>query len=327
MLLGLVNKEASRVGAFFLGVLMIDFKTHDEQLETLINKGMIINDLESAHESLARFNYYNIINGYKDIFIVKGSNPKKFLNGVTFDELMFMHQFDKNLRYNLAHILTLIERAFKSILSYEFSKSNQYNSIDFYLDIAHYDNNHVILASQLVTKLNKELNYAIKKSNPMICYYKTKYNAIPLWIFINIITFGTLSKMYECLPSNIRDAIAIQLSQISQIKLFPDSIQNALNVLVLLRNKCAHDQRIYDFNTYPTNIKPNNFTAKYLSSQNNIQSLFGAISCFIYFLKPAEYASFIKTFKKNIKTAFEAIHSIPTNAILDKMGVPQSFLL
>lgn len=326
MLLGLVNKEASHVDAFFLEEYMIDFKTYDEQLDTLINKGLLIDDLDLARESLVRYNYYNIINGYKDIFIAKGSNPKKFINGVSFDELMFMHQFDKNLRYNLAHILTLIERTFKSILSYEFSKSKQNSSIDFYLDINNYDNKHSILASQLVTKLNKELNYALTKSNPMICYYKTKYNATPLWIFINIITFGTLSKMYECLPSNVRDAIAIQLSKISQVKLFPDTIQNALNVLVFLRNKCAHDQRVYDFNSFPTNIKPNQFTAKYLSSQNNIQSLFGTISCFTYFLKPVEFASFIKIFKKNIKAAFEAIHSIPTNAILDKMGVPSTFL-
>lgn len=306
---------------------MIDFKTYDEQIAILQNRGMIISDIQTAKDYLSRHNYYNIINGYKDIFIQKGVQPEKYITVVTFDELYSIHQLDKNLRFNLAHILTLVERTTKSILAYEFAKANKNNAIDFYLDIANYDSNHTLLASELIRKLNNELIYALSKSNPMICHYKTKYNFVPIWVFINIISFGTLSKMYECLPSNVRDAVAIQIAQIYGSKLFADDIQNALNVLVLLRNKCAHDQRIYDFNTYPINIKPGKFITKYLNNTSNVQSLFGSLGSLSLFIKPSEFNHLVKVLKISIKNTLLQIHSIPTQALLDKMGVPQSFLL
>ncbi|MCH5165620.1 MAG: Abi family protein [Clostridiales bacterium] len=305
---------------------MLDYKTYDEQINILLNRGMIIFDVDAAKEALMRHNYYNIINGYKDLFILKGSNPEKYILGTTFDEIYAMHQFDKTLRHDLSHYLTLIERTFKSVLAHKFAYANQNNAIDFYLDIANYNPRRTVQTSQLITKLSDELDYAISKSNPMILHYKSKYNFVPIWVFINIISFGTLSKMYECLPSKVRDSIAVEISQISGVKLFPDTIQNALSVLVFLRNKCAHDQRIYDFNTFPTNIKPNSFTIRHLGNVTNIQSLFGTLSCFSFFIKPLEFSRFIKNFKNTVKEFFTYIHSIPNQSILDKMGVPQSFL-
>lgn len=51
---------------------MIDFKTYDEQIEILRNRGMRIWDSEkdTVIKLLKRNNYYNIINGYKDLNLI-----------------------------------------------------------------------------------------------------------------------------------------------------------------------------------------------------------------------------------------------------------------
>lgn len=77
---------------------MIDFKTHDEQIEILRNRGMIIPDDSSVKEFLLLNNYYNVINGFKDIFIQQGKTPEMFISGVSFNELFALYTFDKKLR-------------------------------------------------------------------------------------------------------------------------------------------------------------------------------------------------------------------------------------
>lgn len=313
---------------------MIDFKTYDEQIGILEDRGMIFNNYAIAKDLLQRNNYYNLINGYKDIFVKKGITPEQYIDGVSFLEVYALHQFDKELRAELARFLIVIERTFASVLSYDFSKSYQNHDED-YLNINNYNTktifdkqtqNFILLSSEFVSELEKELIKALQKNDPMICHYKNKYNRVPLWVFVNKLTFGTLSKMYRLLKPKERDTIAKNIEGISGIKLYADNIQNALDVLVLLRNKCAHDQRIYDFNPVPTTIKPNEFLKKFFTSSNNIQSLFGAISCMSFFLKEQHFNEAIEKIKYLIKNLFANIHSIPTQAILTKMGIPQSFL-
>ena len=102
---------------------MIDFKTHDEQIEILRNRGMIIPDDSSVKEFLLLNNYYNVINGFKDIFIQQGKTPEMFISGVSFNELFALYTFDKKLRQLLSQLLIVIERSFASIIAYEFSNS------------------------------------------------------------------------------------------------------------------------------------------------------------------------------------------------------------
>ncbi len=306
---------------------MIDYKTYDEQIEILKIRGLFISDEKIAKELLKQNNYYNLINGYKDIFIQRGITPETFINGVSFDEIYSLHQFDKELRLNLSHILIIIERAISSILAHEFSRSFPNHNMD-YLDINNYnEERYPIQTSQLVTKLNNLLIDAIDHNESMICHYKTKYNQIPLWVFINKISFGTVAKMYQYLLPRERAAIAKSISEISKLTLYPNDIQEAVNVLVLLRNKCAHDQKVYDFNTLPMTIRSNEFIRKNLPSVHNVHSLFGAIGCLSLFVAPDVFKKFVSNIKSQIKRLFIQIHSIPTQIILDKMGVPQSFLL
>jgi hypothetical protein len=71
----------------------------------------------------------------------------------------------------------------------------------------------------------------------------------------------------------------------------------------------------------------NDFTKRYLTSQQNIHSLFGAIGCIALFVKPNIFDSFLNQLRKKLNMLFANIHSIPNQKILDKMGIPQSFLI
>ena len=48
---------------------MKDFKTIDEQIDLLKSRNIIFEDEENAKKILLNNNYYNIINGYKDLFL------------------------------------------------------------------------------------------------------------------------------------------------------------------------------------------------------------------------------------------------------------------
>ncbi|EKR9398446.1 Abi family protein, partial [Enterococcus faecalis] len=64
------------------------FKTLDEQIIILRNRGLVISDDEVTKSILLRENYYNVINGYKDIFIDRESeDSEKFIKNTNFNEI------------------------------------------------------------------------------------------------------------------------------------------------------------------------------------------------------------------------------------------------
>lgn len=313
---------------------MIDFKTYEEQIEILKSRGLVIDNENVAKSILKRNNYYNVVNAYKDVFLQKGKTPEAFIEGVNFTELVAVHQFDKRLRKIFSHYLIIVERTIKSIMAYEFSKRHPNHDFD-YLSIDNYNGTlkvvddkkvEVLAASELIRVLNKELNQSIDHSDEMICHYKTKYNRIPLWVFINKLTFGTISKMYNLFKDADRDAVAKSIGEISGEKLFYNEIKNAIKILVYLRNKTAHDQRIYDFNSQATVVSRKNAFLKNYNLQN-VNTLFGAMACFSLFLSKNQFNDLLQEVKQSINDLFKSVHSIPNQIFLNKMGIPQRFLV
>lgn len=49
--------------------IMKEFKTIDEQIELLKSRGLTFENEKFAKNMLLQNNYYNIINGYKELFI------------------------------------------------------------------------------------------------------------------------------------------------------------------------------------------------------------------------------------------------------------------
>ncbi|HDJ3780835.1 TPA: Abi family protein, partial [Staphylococcus aureus] len=81
----------------------------------------------SAKRDLENENYYNIINGYKDLFLELDVNgnflvPDKYKQGTHFKEVFSLYKLDRKFRNVLLEYLLVFETHIKSRISYYFSE-------------------------------------------------------------------------------------------------------------------------------------------------------------------------------------------------------------
>lgn len=182
---------------------MKEFKSINEQILLLKSRGMIFNREAEASWLLRDFNYYNIINGYKDPFL---SSEDTFKKNTSFEEVYSLYMFDKKLKDIFLKYILKIETILRSIIAYEFSKIH---NNDNYLKVSCFDiyeNNNFVNKEKkqkrlhdiqfLIAKLNSDISTGIN-NKPYIKHYMMKYGFVPLWVLINAISFGTLCNFLE----------------------------------------------------------------------------------------------------------------------------------
>ena len=72
------------------------FKTLDEQVALLRDKGLVINDEKYTKEVLLRENYF-FLHGYRYPFLSSADN-RRYIKGTTFEELYSLFLFDRSIR-------------------------------------------------------------------------------------------------------------------------------------------------------------------------------------------------------------------------------------
>ena len=87
------------------------FKTVDEQIEIMRDKGLTIKSDLRTKDILLRENYF-FINGYRHVFM-RISDSKRFIDGATFEELYSLFCFDRNIRNIMFKYLLIVENNLK----------------------------------------------------------------------------------------------------------------------------------------------------------------------------------------------------------------------
>jgi len=82
------------------------FLTIDEQIEQLKSRGLEIPDEAAARAFLARVNYARL-RPYWHPFEIPGNTHHRFQPGTTFEDVVRLYEFDRELRL---HVLAAIER-------------------------------------------------------------------------------------------------------------------------------------------------------------------------------------------------------------------------
>ena len=224
---------------------MKEFKTIDEQIKLLIDRGITFNDVDAAKKLLLTNNYYNIINGYKDLFLDEND---KYISGTTFEEIYALYDFDRSLREILLKYILKIENTLRTLISYYFSQehgNDNYLRIDSFETFSNINTTEqtklkrIEYTQELIIKIQQKTSKAISTKD-YIKHYMLNYGFVPLWVLINIFSFGELSRFLEVMKQKERIKILVQFN------CKEEELIQFVRIMNYYRNLCAHDERIYN---------------------------------------------------------------------------------
>ena len=289
---------------------MKTYKSDEELIEYLISKNVKIINKKDTLNKLSKYSYYSIINSYKNIF--KNEN-NEYKDGVTFDEIFSLYEFDKNLKFIFLKYTLEIEVYIKSLIANQISK--EYGIID-YLNISNLDENSDYKSKiKLINKINDEIDDDYKV-HTAVTHYKDKYGYVPPFVLTKILTFGVISSYYGLLKQKDRQYIAKHFNLSDKI------LKQILKNLTIVRNISAHSDRLYCFRSkYYISFK--NIEENYIN-KDNFTNLYMIIKCMNYLLDTKQKNKFNKEINRELKKLNKKLFSIEINDILNVMGFPMN---
>lgn len=326
------------------------FKTHVQQVNILRKKGMIVPQGYGV-EVLKRENYYNIINGYKDLFIdvpKTQTTSEKYKAGTQFDEIVALYKFDCELKSIFLKRLLRIENEIKSLIAYNFSEEYAYNNncsitntncfkmnTNCYTNIENFSLIPVGRESlekrlsgviDLIASLHKATAKALSKPSSAVKHYMEEYGYVPLWVLMEVVTFGTVSFFYRYMKQKDKQKIS------SVYKISDNEMEIILKNLSLVRNLCAHDERLYNFRLkQPIKVMPiHRALAIPIDSRSGNpicgrKDLFSILISFKILRNQDDMDDIVDELKEIISQLTAQLKTININDVLDKMGFPSNW--
>ena len=298
------------------------FKTIDEQIDILRNRGMIINDVDKAKELLLRENYF-FINGYRHIFI-KNKKEGNFIPGVTFEELYAVFQFDRSFRNLLFKNLLIVENNLKSIISYELSRKYGIKEKD-YLKPSNFtqDIKKVRQVNDVLNKIKRQIKLNGRQHTATL-HYLSNYGYVPLWILVKLLSFGMINELYSILK--VEDKLSIA----QYYNLDVETLETYIALLSNYRNLCAHEDIVYEHRTqrhipdtrYHFSLSIPTMNDEYIYGKNDI---FAVVIMLKTMLNENDFVDFINEISYDLSILDGKVDSIAQEKILDKMGFPKNW--
>ena len=283
---------------------------------------------------LEQENYYNVINGYKDLFLCKDSQgqvitPETYLPNTHFNELKALFLFDRNLRFLFLKYLLIFENSFKTVISHEFT--HKYPKANSYLEIANYRDDDPKAVLKQISILTKTIHDNVG-STGAIKHYIEDHGSVPLWVLVNYLTIGNLSYLYSALKDSEKNVIAKYYSEKYKKQYNPSNtliicskdLQSALKIFNLVRNQCAHGERLY--NSDYKNIRVANIANYYNITNYNNRRIFVAILYLKILLNKSHYKKFHSELNEIFCKYNSEFQTVSFNDILNIMGIDRSEL-
>ena len=293
------------------------FLTYEEQIVFLRDKKKLeIQDVEYAKSILFKTGYFPLINGYKESF--KDTETNQFQKGVSFEDIYELYRFDNDLRSIFIKYILMVERNVKSSLAYQFCLAYGDMQED-YLNPKHYD--YAGKKKAVINTMLKIMSGQVRSDSDYayVRHYIEKYKYVPLWVLLNVLTIGQLSKIYSCQKGRVKIRICQDFGPIKV-----NEMGKMLAVMTKFRNVCAHNDRLFDFRTKDA-VLDMNIHERLLLSKVNGRYEYGKNDLFaqLIILKLLLPEDEFKAFYHDLKLCFQK-HPVHKE-ILDKMGFPENW--
>lgn len=205
----------------------------EAQVELLSSRGLTIDDPDSAREFLAYSNYYR----FSAYFRPYEAEENRFIEGTSFSDIVDLYHFDRRLRQVLSQAIGAAEISFRTRIAYNLSMKHgpfchlRRETFSKGFD-KHWEDWHI-----------RTLQETTRSREPFIDHFRSNYDEypnLPIWATTEIMTFGSLSKMYKTLKDQEKSEIARNFG------LHRDILESWMHCLSYIRNLCAHHSRIWN---------------------------------------------------------------------------------
>ena len=207
-----------------------------QQLRLLEQRGLIIQNEEIALSQLQSISYFRLAN-YWHSMEVPNSDKHQFLPNSNFDNVIELYQFDKKLRTLVFTSIQDIEIALRTRIIQCFSL--KYGAF-WFMDARLFKNEKIF--ATCLENIQKEVN---RSNEDFLKEHFKKYDEPslpPVWKTMEVISFGTLSKLYcNFNDTGVKKQVAKSFGLPQYLYL-----ESWMKCASVLRNYCAHHARLWN---------------------------------------------------------------------------------
>jgi len=213
--------------------------TIEEQIELLIERGLSVPDKERAVHYLRYISYYRL-SIYARFLQYSGSTEHQFRSGTSFDDILTLYTFDRELRLLVIDAIERIEVALRGTIAYEFSivaGANWYANSDLFKETSRFCHRR---------EMEHIENLCAKSGEVFMKHHRNTYTSLPpSWKLMEAMTIGEIERIFSNMDASnpvvkdVRYRIAHRFG-------IPVRLLNSwFKPVCLLRNVCAHHGRLW----------------------------------------------------------------------------------
>lgn len=293
-------------------------------LDLLESRGIVFTDSKArskAKKILQHEGYYNLINGYKSLFLTS-TDPEQYRQGASVEEIFALYDFDRSLRAIFLRSILRVETNIKNLISYRISEQYGHDNYLLYKNFDTSKKNAGKNISSLISSVQSQI--AAHSSDPNISHYLRNHGYLPMWVLSGILTFGNMSKFYSMMKQPDRQSIS------SIFGMHDNVLENLLNYLTAIRNFSAHGNRLYCFISSKPLISTKFHTELGIAQQHGQyvqgrKDLFAAVIALKCLLSNREFRYFFKSIVGAVNRLDSKLQSISIDDVFVSMGFPQNW--
>lgn len=217
--------------------------TIEQQIQSYIDAGMAISSREDVEKALKSVGFYRL-HGYS--FHLYDNSTKKYVPGTKFEDVLKLYLFDQELAVLIFSMISKIEVALRARLV---------EALLIHGDTLILQDSSVFREKKMYWQNMSAIASEIARSNDVFIKHNfDKHEGeVPVWAVVEVLSFGTLSKIIKNLKTGTGSTYAILADNYKYIskkgnlvnpsqKMFASWVQG----VSVLRNMCAHNSRIYN---------------------------------------------------------------------------------
>lgn len=204
--------------------------SHDEQVARLQQRGLVIQETQRADHWLRHISYYRL-----SAYCLPFKQHDGFQPGIDFNAIAGLYIFDRKLRLLTLDAIERIEVSIRATITQDIAVwlgpfgHTQKNNF-----APPFDHQRFMIELQQEEQRAKET---------FADHFRRKYTAephLPVWMATELLSFGSISRLYKAMQPTARQRIAATYSVDAQF------LASWLHALTYLRNVCAHHKRLWN---------------------------------------------------------------------------------